>query len=417
MVMQVPTYPDGRRGIARSGGRDRRPIVAEPGPLVRARPSGAASRSARGVLVSVVLAFAAVACSVGTHEARQEDDLGGLDLGGVTTTAVSTTVAAAPLVTLPEGFVLPDTRTVMLPPVEGRPKEEVDHSKPLLPVRGGEATLRGTVFGPDGPLEGATVRLERFVGDDFGREDIATNGDGRWEAKGLIGGRYKVRAWARPDLATVEPQAAFVANKEGEATLDMTVEKFEGEQLQGALDVADPAVGQIHVLRVLVSRIEVNEEGIVGGVGLEGREVELVTLGGIRVVGEKKAKTDVDGFAELSLVCMVAGVHGVTLRSGDLSTDVELPECADGTFDGERLPPELPDFPVGTTFNVPSAGPYPAGTYVATTPGNCGISFQEFIGDRWASNVSLDRTISPTNPIRNVSSVPGRPACTYRRSA
>jgi len=144
--------------------------------------------------------------------------------------------------------------------------------------------------------------------------------------------------------------------------------------------------------------------------------VELVVLGGIRIVGEKKADTDVDGFATFSVVCMVTGVHGVTLRSGELSVDVELPECLEGTFDSERLPPELPDFPVGTTFSVPSAGPYPAGTYTASAA-NCGISFQEFIGDRWAANVSLDRSISPTNPIRNVNAVPGRSACTYRRTA
>lgn len=407
--MQVPTYPDGRSTVARTGGRGLRRIVAEPERLAR--------RRARAAAIALLVALVAAACSVGTHDARQEDDLGGIDLGGPTTTATPTTIAAAPLVTLPEGFVLPDTRAVVLPPVVGRNRGEGDHSRPILPVRGGGASLRGTVYGPDGPVGGAVVRLERFVGDDFGREDIATNGEGRWEASGLLGGRYKVRAWARPDLATVEPQAAFVSNKDGSATLDMTVERFEGEQLQGALDTAEPAVGQIVTLRALVTRVEVNEDGIVSGVGLEGREVQLEVLGGIRIVGEKKKTTDVDGFVELSVVCMVTGFHGVRLRSGDLSTDVDLPECLDGTFDAERLPPELPDFPVGSTFSVPSAGPYPPGTYTATSPGNCGTSFQEFIGDRWAANVSLERSFSPSNPIRNLGSVPGRPACTFRRSA
>lgn len=414
--MQVPTYPDGRSAVARPGDPVLRPNVVEP--ERRGRAVARRRWRARGPVVVVLLACAvlASACSFGTHEAREEDDLGGIDLGGPTT-SVSTTTPATPLVTLPEGFVLPDTRTVSLPPVLGRPQGEIDHSVPRLPVRGGGAALRGTVYGPDGPVEGAVVRLERFVGDDFGREDISTNGDGRWEATGLIGGRYKVRAWARPDLATVEPQSAFVANKDGAATVDLTIERFDGEQLQGALDAAEPHVGEIVTMRALVSRVEVDDEGIVAGTGIEGREVELVVLGGIRVVGPKKADTNAEGFAEFSVVCMVTGFHGVTIRSGDLSTDVDFPECLDGVFDAERLPPELPDFPVGATFTVPSAGPYPAGTYTATTPGNCGTSFQEFIGDRWASNVGLDRTISPTNPIRNVASVPGRSACTFRRSA
>ena len=415
--MQVPTYPDGRSTVARTGSRDLRPVVVEPHP----RTSGARPRRApRARLVAVlvlVVALLAVSCSFGSDDARPEDDLGGIELGGPTTTAVPTTLAAAPLVTLPEGFVLPDTRNVALPPVVGKPQGEPDRSVPRLAVRGGGASLRGTVFGPDGPVEGAVVRIERFVGDDFGREDVSTNGEGRWEASGLLGGRYKVRAWARPDLATIEPQAAFLANEDGAATLDMAVERFEGEQIQGALDIPDPAVGQIVTLRALVSSIEVDEDGIVSGVGIEGREVELVVLGGIRIVGPKKAETNAEGIVELSVVCMVTGFHGVTLRSGELTVDVDLPECLDGTFDSERLPPELPDFPVGTTFTVPSAGPYPPGTYTSTTPGPCGTSFQEFIGDRWASNVSLDRTISPTNPIRNVNSVPGSPACTFRRTA
>lgn len=415
--MQDPTYPDGRTGVVRSRGRARRPIVVEPEARARRRARPATPRLLRAALGAALVAVVAASCSASTHEAQQADDLGGIELGGPTTTAVATTVPAAPLVTLPEGFVLPDTRAVVLPPVLGRSQGEIDRSQPRLPVRGGGASLRGTVVGPDGPVDGAIVRIERFVGDDFGREDVATDPDGTWEASDLLGGRYRVRAWARPALATVEPQAAFVSNKDGSATLDMTVERFEGEQLQGALDAATPAVGQVVTLRALVSRVEVNDQGIVNGVGLEGRDVEVTVLGGIRVVGAKKATTNADGFAELSVVCMVTGLHGVTLRSGDLSVDVDLPECGDGTFDPDRLPPELPDFPVGATFSVPSSGPYPAGTYTAVEPGPCALSFQEFVGDRWASNVSLDRAISPANPIRNVSSVPGNPACTYRRSA
>lgn len=413
--MQVPTYPDGRSTGARTGASALRPVV-EPPPGTRPGRSRRASRAGVAVVVALAMALLAVSCS-SSDDAAPDDELGGIELGGPTSTTVVTTAPAAPLVTLPEGFVLPDTRTVMLPPVTGKPRGEPDRSVPRLPVRGGGASLRGTVLGPDGPVEGATVRLERFVGDEFGREDIATNAEGRWEASGLIGGRYKVRAWARPDLATIEPQATFLSNKDGAANLDIRVERFDGEQIQGALDIPDPAVGQIVTLRGLVTRVEVNEDGIVSGVGLEGREVELVVLGGIRIVGPKKAETDADGFVELSVVCMVTGVHGVTLRSGELSVDVELPDCLDGEFDSERLPPELPDFPVGTTFTVPSAGPYPPGTYTSTTPGRCGTSFQEFIGDRWASNVSLDRVISPSNPIRNVNSVPGSPACTFRRTA
>jgi hypothetical protein len=322
-----------------------------------------------------------------------------------------------PEVTLPPGFVLPDTRAVVIPAVPSRPQPEIDRSVPRLPVRGGSASLEGTVFGPDGPVEGAVVRIERFVGDDFGREDITTNREGRWSVDGLLGGRYRVRAWARPDLATVEPQATFLADEDGSATLDIPVERHEGEQLQGALEVAEPAVGTVAPFRALVSRVEVDEEGIVRGVGIEGREVEVEVRGGIRVVLNKKGLTDADGFITFSFVCVAPGVHAVRLRSGELTADVELPECLDGVLDNETLPPELPELAVGATFTVPTAGPFPPGTYVATSPGTCGTSYQEFVDGRWAAGVSLDRTITVANPIRNLSVPPNTDACTFRRSA
>ncbi len=414
--MHDPTDPDGRRAAVGLDGRRRRPI--EPMPSApRSTPRPRTRTGAWSLVTILVLVVATLGCSILTEDADRDRDLGGIDLGDPVSSSTTSTTAPISEVTLPEGFVLPDTRTVALPPVVGRPQPLPDPNVASLAVRGGGARLSGTVIGPDGPVGGATVRLERFVGDAFGREDIATNGEGRWAIDGLIGGRYRVRAWARPDLTTVEAQTAFVANENGQATLDIPMERHEGEQIQGALDVAEPEVGQIVTFRALVSRIEVDDQGIVRGLGIEGREVLLGVLGGMRLVGEKKPLTDADGFATFSVVCLETGVHRVVLRSGDLSADVELPDCRDGVLDLDALPPDVPEFAIGATFTVPTAGPFPPGTYTATTPGTCGTSFQEFIGDRWASNVSLDRTISPSNPIRNVNSVPGTRACTFRRIA
>jgi hypothetical protein len=117
------------------------------------------------------------------------------------------------------------------------------------------------------------------------------------------------------------------------------------------------------------------------------------------------------------VVCLVTGVHAVDLRSGELTARVELPECLDGVLDNEVIPPDFPDFPVGATLTVPSAGPYPPGTYTATNPRACGTSWQEFVVDTWATTVSLERTITVANPIRNLGAVPGSAACTFRRTA
>jgi len=288
----------------------------------RVRPALAAA------VVLLGLATALSACS-GTGDER-----------AVATTTLPDTVppelAVGPNVTVPvtlpvpDNFLAPDTRGVLIPPVLSKVKDS-DHSKPILPVEGGTAKISGTVFGPDGPVEGAIVRLERFVGPDFGQLDVATNKDGKYRADNILGGRYRVRAFQKPSLATTEPPALFLAADHGEAALDIVTEKFEGESLQGALDVADPHVGQKVTFRALLSKEEVNDDGIVAGAGIEGRDVQLSPVdGGIKVDGEDVQRTGSDGMALFTIICEGEGVHSVIIGSGDKALAVGLPNCLPG---------------------------------------------------------------------------------------
>src|SRR3954468_15484125 len=83
----------------------------------------------------------------------------------------------------------PDLTGVGLAAVAGRT------TTTSIPLGPGGATLNGTVTGPDGPVPSATVHIERLVGDASGSADVATQPDGTWTAPGLLGGRYRVRAW------------------------------------------------------------------------------------------------------------------------------------------------------------------------------------------------------------------------------
>lgn len=325
--------------------------------------------------------------------------------------------APPPTLPVPEGFVAPDTRTVILQPVIGRYRPPPPPEEPTLPVVGGKARLSGIVVGPDGPVDGATVRLERFVGEQWGEHDVTTDADGEWEAFELFGGRYRVRAWLKPSLATVEPQATFLKDDGGAAELGLTVEKHEGLVLQGAVDAVEPHVGERVAFKTLLAREEVNDDGVVVATGVGLAEVAITPVGAVRVVGSSVATTDADGFANFIVMCTATGGHSIIISSSGLALAVGTPDCAEGVVPPDDTGPVLVDLPVGSAFTVPAVGPFPPGTYAATNPGNCSTTYEEWNGAVWARTVTLDRTILTAYPIRGLLAVTGSNPCTFRRTA
>ena len=91
-----------------------------------------------------------------------------------------------------------DFSTVDLAPVAGR---AVVH----VLISPGSATLKGTVSGPDGPVAGADVHVERIVNGSIGTADVGSQADGTWTLAGIEGGLYRVRAWRVPDFTLTRP--------------------------------------------------------------------------------------------------------------------------------------------------------------------------------------------------------------------
>jgi hypothetical protein len=159
--------------------------------------------------------------------------------------------------TLPSDTTLPaDYSTVPLAVVPG-----TTTTAPVA-VGPGPVTLTGRVDGPDGPVGGATVRAERLVGDQAAGVDVLTGEDGTWAVTGVLGGRYRVRAWRQPDLATVEPQLLF-AGGGGAGDVVVTVERFPPLVVDTAVAPDPPVVGQRTSLRVRLATQEVDGDGVV----------------------------------------------------------------------------------------------------------------------------------------------------------
>src|SRR5437899_6439356 len=78
---------------------------------------------------------------------------------------------------------------IALPGVGGTTTTEAPRVGP------GPATIVGRVDGPDGPVPGAIVELDRWTGDRFASVQVPTAADGTWNVQHVLGGRYRVRAW------------------------------------------------------------------------------------------------------------------------------------------------------------------------------------------------------------------------------
>jgi hypothetical protein len=317
------------------------------------------------------------------------------------------------VVTLPEGFVQPDTRGVRLSAVVGRPRS----GPPPLPVYGGRAALGGVVVGPDGPVEGATVQLERFVGDRSGSVQVTSGGGGRFGARNLLGGRYRVRAWFAPNLTATRSEVTFLASDGSNTNLRVTMERFEGLQLQASLDVSAINVGDTARVRALLTRVVVDGDGIVVGEPVAGSSVQLTASAGLAVDGDNPATTDGSGIASWRVSCDREGAHSVSLTTEGAATSYTLPSCGPRPTTTTTTV-DIPPFAVGEEFTVPRSAPLPPGTYETFLP-NCATSFEAFVDGAWQPQRREIRgpVMGLLVPARDFRPVDGTDGCRYRRTA
>lgn len=239
----------------------------------------------RAVLVAAVLALAA--CTGG-------DPFEALPVPPSNPSASTTTTA------------LPDFSGVALAPVEG------STTTTEVAVGPGRATLAGQVDGPDGPVAGATVRLERLVGDAVATLDVATGDDGMWRAPDVLGGRYRVRAWLAPDLAAIEPQILFVPDGET-AQVSLVVERFGATVVDLAVAPDPPEVGRRTSVVVRVSSQVVNDDGVVQVAPRPGVALALSAGGSWVLEGTGQGVSDAAGTVTFVLECAAPGPQPLTV--------------------------------------------------------------------------------------------------------
>ena len=212
-------------------------------------------------------------------------------------------VPALPDYEVPEGFT-PSPPPSTAPPGGALPAlPAVDGTTTTaLPPNVGRARLSGFVTGPQGPVPGAVVRLERVIGGETQTVDVATGADGRYDAAGIGGGRYRVRAFLAPTLAQPTGQVLFLTDGE-ERTVDLTVEAFAEPSVSIAVAPDPLLLDQPLNLAVRVSGRLVDPDGVVRTQPLVGGTVEVTAGGGWSTVSPPSATTDGNGEARFSSVC------------------------------------------------------------------------------------------------------------------
>lgn len=209
-------------------------------------------------------------------------------------------------------------------------------------VTPGPATVGGVVMGPGGAaVPGATVRLERLVGEKSSYLDVVTGPDGRWSVapptpgspvvpgpsgQGLMGGLYHVRAWRAPDL--VQLSTATVNVLVGKpATVDLTTTQLGGVLVAGDLSTDDPRVNQPVALVIQYTVREVTAQGQVEEKPMPGTPV-LGVWGAWTVNGGLPVLTDVNGRALLYVQCTIPGRQQLFVGVADLEpAEVAAPTC------------------------------------------------------------------------------------------
>ncbi|HVE46875.1 MAG TPA: carboxypeptidase-like regulatory domain-containing protein [Acidimicrobiales bacterium] len=225
----------------------------------------------------------------------------------------------------PSTTIAPDFSQVPLPGVRG------STTTTTISLGPGAAAFRGTVTGPDGPVAGAPVRVERLVGSAVASMDVASQPDGNWELPGIRGGAYRVRAWRPPDLAQVAPAFVFIGMKET-FKLDLKLDRYAGPVATAAVAPNPPVVEAPVNLVVQLSSRTVDDQGFVTSVPLFGARATLASATGTWLVASANPTlSDTNGRARWDVRCRAAGSQPltVTVDGGLAPLPLTLPPCVE----------------------------------------------------------------------------------------
>ncbi len=191
---------------------------------------------------------------------------------------------------------------------------------PGVGLKGGSSTIRGKVTINGAAASGATVRIDRFVGDKSAGADLKTNEAGEYSLGGIPGGRYRVRAFRKPDATLTTPQVIFLSAGESRS-LDIPLSRYNsGFVVSSAIAPNPPRVGETANIAVSITNQGVDDSGVARSSGQNGVTLTLITQSGRTIISANPTTTSGRGVATWTIRCEGLGDQGLSIGLPDGST-------------------------------------------------------------------------------------------------
>lgn len=196
------------------------------------------------------------------------------------------------------------------------------------PLGGGQAAIFGKVVDADGnSVPGAFVRAT-YYGDPAKPEMIEALSaeDGTYRFEKVLGGRWRIRAWKAPELATLEDNVFFLGYTE-QRGMDLKVKAATDIVVTSSMAPNPPFIGTPVELAVLVLTQSVDEEGIVHRSPVGGAAVTLDIRGKWSLVGEATQATEFNGRTAWQLTCDEVGAQPIIAFVAGREWPLNVPAC------------------------------------------------------------------------------------------
>jgi hypothetical protein len=208
--------------------------------------------------------------------------------------------------------------------VDGKP------TSTTRPLGGGKAAIFGKVVDPDGhTVPGAIVRAT-YYGDPNKPETIEALAaeDGTYRFEQVLGGRWRIRAWKAPELATLEDNTFFLGYTE-QRSLDLKVKAAVDYVVTSNMAPNPPFIGTPVELAVAVMTQSVDEEGIVHRSPVAGAAITLNITGRWFLTGDPTQATEYNGRAAWQLTCEAVGPQPIAVIVAGREWPLNLAPCRD----------------------------------------------------------------------------------------
>jgi hypothetical protein len=237
-----------------------------------------------------------------------------------------------------------------------------------LRIGAGRVTMTGIVQGPDGPVGGAVVRVERLVDNELASIDVTANDQGVYRLDRIQAGRVRIRAFRPPDLIALEPIVTFAA---GTFQQELKVKRFDQTSIQWSLAPSEPKVNQPANIVVQVSRQTVGTDGVLRQLPVPAVGVTVTPLGLLQTDLIQELLTNERGRVQILLRCLGIGDSDlqIALATGE-SAKISPPACREvpvTTTTLATIPPTKAPAPVTNAVPVVTVPVVPV-TPVETVP-------------------------------------------------